>query len=177
MKRALLYFGCLAVIFGVLIGVTYIGKLPGKEISLYDAAMEYFEKVQEISRDEVTWKNIRYLPPEYHEKEYEYPFEQYDDMVKIEGKDNMLSEYAQLLEGVVIYDKEQEERVTPFDEWTEVILKGQYRRQKDDHIFQVEDVDITLIVNKARDKVTISVAGAYSGPDRVTYMLKTDSEQ
>ncbi|MBQ6933532.1 MAG: hypothetical protein IJN37_03990 [Clostridia bacterium] len=177
MKKALLYFGCLAVVFGVLIGVTYMGKLPGKELDLYDTAVGFFEEKQEISANEVTWEDIRYLPPEYHEKVYEYPFEQYDDMVKIEGKEDMLSEFARLLEGVVIYDKEQEERVTPLDEWTEVILKGQYRRQKDDHIFQVEDVDITLIVNKARDKVTISVAGAYSGPDRVTYMLKTDSEQ
>ncbi|MBE6987833.1 MAG: hypothetical protein E7432_03530 [Ruminococcaceae bacterium] len=177
MKKALLYFGCLAVIFAVLIGVTYMGKLPGKEISLYDAAMEYFEKVQEISRDEVTWKNIRYLPPEYHEKEYEYPFEQYDDMVKIEGKEDMLSEYAQLLEGVVIYDKEQEERVDYIDQWTEIEITGQYRRKIEENITKTEAAGIRIAVNHERNKVSIFAKGAKSGRNEVTYMLKTDSEQ
>ena len=177
MKRAILYFGCLAVVFGVLIGMTYIGKLPGKETSLYDAAMEYFEKVQEISRDEVTWKNIRYLPPEYHEKEYEYPFEQYDDMVKIEGKEDMLSEYARLLEGVVIYDKEQEERVDYIDQWTEIEITGQYRRKIEENITKTEAAGIRIAVNHERHKVSIYATGAKSGRNEVTYMLKTDSEQ
>ena len=61
MKKAVLYFGCLAVVFGVLIGMTYIGKLPGKELDLYESAIRHFENKQEISADEVTWKTIRYM--------------------------------------------------------------------------------------------------------------------
>ncbi|MBQ6837181.1 MAG: hypothetical protein IJO47_09020 [Clostridia bacterium] len=177
MKKALLYFGCLAVVFGVLIGMTYIGKLPGKELDLYDTAVGFFEEKQEINANEVTWEDIRYLPPEYHEKVYEYPFDQLDDMVRIEGKEDMLSEFARLLEGVVIYDKEQEERVDYIDQWTEIEITGQYRRKIEENITKTEAAGIRIAVNHERNKVSIYATGAKSGRNEVTYMLKTDSEQ
>ena len=176
MKKAVLYFGCLAVVFGVLIGMTYIGKLPGKELDLYDTAVGFFEEKQEISANKVTWEDIRYLPPEYHEKVYEYPFEQLDDMVRIEGKDDILSEFARLLNGVVIYDKEQEERVDYIDQWTEIEITGQYRRKIEENITKTEAASIRIAVNHERNKVSIFAKGAKSGRNEVTYMLKTDSK-
>ena len=174
MKKALLYFGCLAVVFGVLIGMTFSKKaadeVPEKIVDIYDVAVQMFEKETGVKIEDVKWDQIYYLPKEYHTVE-QAVFDR-ENLVYINDIENFPGKLAELLEGVSIYDKAEEPDFWLGDEIGKIAMSGLYRDESEKNNGMIYTRGATIKISGTADKVKIDVGIGDLGSAKTSFTLK-----